>query len=185
MGRKQPAGHLLSNLGVEYNAHWTGLIKTSVQWLSGGRCWENHRGSYTNHKQILWYLPHKRLIHHYTMPAGLFEYQTKHKNDDQFLSYKLLNYKNSQTPKMSLPFCLQSFQLWSWSQKCHKSKPLAIHVTIVKQWIAPCTWDVWSIKMQFSRSLFLKTRESASHQFHRNESDLLSRVHSEIDEWKD
>lgn len=64
---------------------------------------------------------------------------------------------------------LPSFQLWPWSQKLHKSKPLAVHVTIVKQWIAPCTWDVISIKMQFSRSLFLKTRESASHQFHRSE----------------
>lgn len=71
--------------------------------------------------------------------------------------------------KTSLPFCLQSSQLWPWSQKLHKSKPLTVHVTIVKQWIAPCTWDVRSIKMQFSRSLFLKTRESASHQFHRSE----------------
>ncbi len=31
---KIKADGLLSNLGVEYNAHWTGLIKTSVQWKS-------------------------------------------------------------------------------------------------------------------------------------------------------
>lgn len=56
MAQKQPAGCLLSNLGEEYDAHWTLCLLTEVSQKQA--LIETHRWSYTNHRQILWDLPH-------------------------------------------------------------------------------------------------------------------------------
>lgn len=103
MAQKQPAGSLLSNLGEEYDTHWTLCLLTEVSQKQA--LIETHWWSSTNHRQILWDLPHKPKSSPLRDAIWAFEYQTKHENDDRFPG----NNSHREQPCYEKLHCLFSF----------------------------------------------------------------------------
>lgn len=151
-GPEEAAGRPLSDLGVEYDAHWTICILT--QWHRvGGRCLEELPGvlqepqtnpaGYT--AQAEGYTPHNAIWAFWISNKTHKWWSVPQLQHNKITPLQLLQ-------RTAIHCLLQSFQLWPRTQKPHKSKPLAVRVTVVKRWIAPCTWDVWSIKSNLAEA---------------------------------
>lgn len=109
MGRKQPAGHLLSNLGVEYNAHWTGLIKTSVQWKSWWKMLGESLG--VLHKPQTNPVGFTTQADWYTITQCRLGFVKIKQNTRMTISSSATNYKITRTARLRKLHCLFAFNL--------------------------------------------------------------------------